>query len=661
MIADKLTSITRDLVNSYNPVHAEQGRAVTLGRDVEVPANVKRNLEQILRAIDQGADKDELIPRIVEQLVQTKPLQQKAGVTTTTQFSSAPPTGPKQKWTNQLANQVVEPLQLFYPTSLNNPADAQSIETILLRALSSGSAVKAAGSGHSYSDVATTPDFLINTHGFNRPSDPENPITGQLSADQLRSPLPLAVKPIHWGLRYDPENNHALIETEAGITIHDLNQTLEKRNLALMNMGGYDGQTIIGATSTSTHGSGITLPPFPDMVRSLVLATTGRWNGQTVGGKEPTNGVYFYRIEPSNGITDPAKYNDPLVQLIQDDDCFHATICSMGCFGVIYSVVFEVMQKYWLREERYMSTLDQVMADLQPNPNNPGHIPDVLKDTRNYEVLIHPYPMENAWSVINMDPGQPPESYYKDFPCLVTKRNIAPDPGGIFGRSGSRNILTQFLSLFKVSFELVVALFNLYPQVVPFAITESMQGLEDTGPDGTTGKGGYYTNKSFDIYNLGLNQDSGFAAEVAFPLQDADGNYTADGFKAAIDRIHQIAQRARQQGEQYQTSPFSLRFVKESNALLSMMNGRNTAMIEMDMVTGTYAGTEIMYRYETSMYSLSGRPHWGLDFDNISGSNGLLGKMYSKLDNWLGVYRQFNAQGTFNSSFTDRVGFTVFE
>ncbi len=659
MIADKLISITRELVNSYTPVHPVQGRAVTLGRDVLVPANVKRNLEQILRAIEQGADKDELVPRIVEQLVQTQPMHPKAAGATT-QAIGAPPSGPKQKWTNQLANQVVEPLQLFYPTSLNNLADSQSIETILLRALASGSAVKAAGSGHSYSDVATTPDFLINTHGFNRPSTLENPITGQLSAEQLRSPLPLAVKPIHWD-SYDPENHHALIETEAGITIQDLNKTLEQRNLGLMNMGGYDGQTIIGATSTSTHGSGITLPPFPDMVRSLVLATTGRWNGKTVGGKESTNGVYFYRIEPSNGITDPAKYNDPLVQLIQDDDCFYATICSMGCFGVIYSVVFEVMQMYWLREERYMSTLDQVMNDLQPNPNNPGHVPDVLKDTRNYEVLIHPYPMKDDWTVLDMDLSQPPETYYKDFPCLVTKRDIVPNPGGFFGRSGSRNLITQFLGLFNVSFEVVVALFNLYPQIIPFAVTESMEGLEDKGPDGTVGKGGYYINKSFDIYNLGLNQDSGFAAEVGFPLQDSDGFYTAQGFKAAIDRIHQLAQRARQQGEQYQTSAFSLRFVKESNALLSMMNGRNTAMIEMDMVTGTYAGTEIMYRYETSMYSLSGRPHWGLDFDNISGSNDLLRKMYPKLDNWLGVYRQFNALGTFNSSFTDRVGFTVFE
>ncbi len=166
MFTDKLVETARELVSNFKSIHPELGIASTPGRDVQVPTSVNRTLEQILRSIDQGADKGELVPRIIEQLVQTSPVEKGAGGGTTK--------GP-----------------LSWPT-------------------------------------------------------------------------------------YDPENNHALIEIEAGITIHDLNKTLEQRDLGLMNMGGYDGQTIIGATSTSTHGSGITLPPFPDMVRSLVLATTGR-------------------------------------------------------------------------------------------------------------------------------------------------------------------------------------------------------------------------------------------------------------------------------------------------------------------------------------------------------------------------------------------------
>ena len=441
--------------------------------------------------------------------------------------------------------------------------------------------------------------------------------------------------------------SRALFETEAGITIRDLNKSLESRNLGLMNMGGYDGQTIIGATSTSTHGSGITLGPFPDMVRSLVLATTGTWDGKTFGGKDPQNGVALYRIEPADGITDPKIYSDPVIQLIQDDDCFRAVICSMGCFGVIYSVVFEVMQMYWLEENRTLTTLRDVIEQLRPNPQNPDHLPDALINLRHFDVLVHPYPVKDG-EVVEMDPDEPAETYYPYFQCLITARNIVPRPDSISGSSGHRNIIAQFLSQFDFTFEVLVAVFNRFPTIIPEAISLSMPGLVDAN----------YIDRSFDIYNLGLNQNAGFATEIGFALQDSAGNYTETHFQQAVDRIHRIAQRARVQGKQYQTSPFALRFVKASQAQLSMMQGMNTCMVEMDVVTGTYGGQEVMQRYQESMYELGGRPHWGLEFDHLTGSNNLIGKMYPQLQSWLNVYNQFNRKGTFNSSFTDRVGFT---
>jgi FAD/FMN-containing dehydrogenase len=40
-------------------------------------------------------------------------------------------------------------------------------------------------------------------------------------------------------------------------------------------MGGYDGQTVAGAISTSTHGSGAGLGPLSDSVRSLDVVASG--------------------------------------------------------------------------------------------------------------------------------------------------------------------------------------------------------------------------------------------------------------------------------------------------------------------------------------------------------------------------------------------------
>src|SRR5262249_60878405 len=111
---------------------------------------------------------------------------------------AAEPTDSQHTWKNRPETQVVQPLFVFYPRSLNDPADNQSITAIFTRALSTRSLVKAVGSGHSYSDVATTPDFFINTHGLDRVADPVNPIAGQLKPDELRSTLRLALSPINW-------------------------------------------------------------------------------------------------------------------------------------------------------------------------------------------------------------------------------------------------------------------------------------------------------------------------------------------------------------------------------------------------------------------------------------------------------------------------------
>lgn len=651
-LTQRLLAIAHKLVDNYQSVTPGTGVSNVMGYDLEVPQTIRDGIRVLMDDILEGREPNPAsrLLSLLGGVTLAKPgawldkLPDGAEVVAATTAialgsgddGSTTGTGPRQTWANQIANQRVQPLSIYRPVSLDAASDPQSIQALLTRALATGCAVKAAGSGHSYSDVATTPDFFVDTHGLNRLASEASPIAGQLSAAVLRSPLPLALGPLTFN-SYDPEQNHALVEMEAGITIRALNPALESRNLGLMNMGGYDGQTIVGAISTSTHGSGIGLGPFPDMVRSLVLATTGPWKGQVLSGGGSQKGVYYYRIEPKNGITDPAKYSDPIIGLIQDDDCFSATICNMGCFGVIYSIVLEVMQMYYLSETRSLSNLAEVMQALAPNPANPRNMASVLQETRNYEVLIHPYPM--SWlSVVSMDPNAPPSNYYSSFHCLVTKRNIAPPPV----TPKTRPQMPSFLAI------LINLLIDKEPELVPNIITLSMVTLLDQD----------FVGKSYDIYNLGLGGNFGFAAEIGFSAESS-GSYSNAGFQAAINKIHLIAQTSRVEGSQYQTSPFSLRFVKSSGALLSMMQGRDTAMIEMDMVTGTYGGAEVMYRYETNMYPLGGRPHWGLEFDSMSGSNGLLSRLYPELARWLAVYRQFNALGTFDNSFTQRVGFST--
>src|SRR5262245_49540125 len=174
----KILSLAEDLVNSFTttPSQADSsGNALT-----GLKAELQRNLERA----EHGADPSEIAAELLKSLGKMSvesPLELVAGELEPDQ------TGQRQTWKNQLANQLVQPLLVFYPRSLNDPADDQSITEILERALSTGSLVKAAGSGHSYSDVATTPDFCINTHGLDRAADPTNPIAGQLKPDELEA------------------------------------------------------------------------------------------------------------------------------------------------------------------------------------------------------------------------------------------------------------------------------------------------------------------------------------------------------------------------------------------------------------------------------------------------------------------------------------------
>jgi FAD/FMN-containing dehydrogenase len=116
------------------------------------------------------------------------------------------------------------------------------------------------------------------------------------------------------------------VRTEAGIRLRELNAALEQKGLALVQMGGFDEQTVGGVLSTATHGSGMKFGPITDYVVSLDVVGSG---GQ------------LYRIEPAQGPTDPAKFAQryPTWQLRQSDEWFDAARVGVGCLGVVYAAV----------------------------------------------------------------------------------------------------------------------------------------------------------------------------------------------------------------------------------------------------------------------------------------------------------------------------------
>ena len=112
----------------------------------------------------------------------------------------------------------------FEPKAKIEALSTEHVQNIVKQAGRENQRVKAMGSGHSFSPISLGPDLLLTMNKMNRILD------------------------------FDPATNQ--VRVEAGITIAQLNRELLRRGLALPNLGDIDAQTISGAISTSTHGTG---------------------------------------------------------------------------------------------------------------------------------------------------------------------------------------------------------------------------------------------------------------------------------------------------------------------------------------------------------------------------------------------------------------------
>lgn len=489
----------------------------------------------------------------------------------------------RRTWKNCVGNQVVKPLKYFKPESLTELTD------IIKTAEKENYTVRAIGSGHSFSDILQTTDYLINCHALNK--------VLELNESVLKNKELLI---------QNKANPELLVHVENGITIKAINKFLDSKKLALYNMGGYDAQTIAGVIATSTHGTGIGLGPIASSVESIILVGEG--------------GV-IHRIEPGNGITDPEKYKNkfPHNVLIQDDQWFNTVLVSMGCTGIIYSVILKVMPAYYLKEERLAKVNETFWEDVKTHID----LRKMLTENRHLEIWINPYEINGKHR------------------CLITKRNIFT--GDIKKLPAGSRVRHWFIELFtKYGEFLIRAMFKYFYKLSPRLIDMSMKQVIDY--DG-------YIDKSFEVLHLGnANYVKGFSSEYAISLND-------DLYIKAADKILELAESNRKSGGIYHSAPISLRFVKQCDAYLSMMQGEDKCLIEVPVLVGTYGGFQILQRIEEELLKIGNiRPHWG-QYNQLNAQT--IERLYPELNRWKLIYKQINKKGTFRNRFTDISGFSV--
>jgi len=163
-------------------------------------------------------------------------------------------------------------LQTCSPALYVQPSSESEVVDIINKARSKGQAIKVVGAGHSFSGITLTSGVM-------------------LQLDNMRDPISVRGGP-GWvaGSPSRPASGSATAEVQAGMRVHELNSFLAGKGLALENTGAIAIQSIAGATSTSTHGTGRDIGSMATGIVGLRLVLA---NGTVMDASATSNAGVF--------------------------------------------------------------------------------------------------------------------------------------------------------------------------------------------------------------------------------------------------------------------------------------------------------------------------------------------------------------------------------
>jgi FAD-linked oxidoreductase len=258
-------------------------------------------------------------------------------------------------WQNWAGTASADPVRRSWPRS------TEEIGHAITAAARDGLTVRALGSGHSFTSAAATSGVAIDLATW----------TGVIGADL----------------------DSGLVTVRSGTTIRELNATLHTLGLAMANLGDIDAQTVSGAISTGTHGTGAGLGGIATQVAGLELVLA---DGSVVSCSPD--------VRP---------------------DLFGAARVSVGALGVLSTVTLQCVQAFTLAADERPMPLDEVL----------GRFGEFAADNDHFEFYWFPYG-KNALVKRNNrvarggDPPYPPVARPMAKPAIMsgTRRSAVPPP-----------------------------------------------------------------------------------------------------------------------------------------------------------------------------------------------------------------------------------------
>ncbi len=201
---------------------------------------------------------------------------------------------PRRSWRNWAGNQQASPI------AIHRPKTEEEIASVVQHAAERGERVKAFGSGHSFTAIAVSDSHLLDLSDYRRV--------------------------------LDVDHERGLVTVQAGIKLSKLCEELHARGLAMEDMGDVAYQSIAGATSTGTHGTGATFGCIPTQIHAMRLV-----------------------IGDGSVIQCSADENS---------EVFKAARVGIGALGIVSTITLRCSPAFNLHALEQAIPLDDVMGDL---------------------------------------------------------------------------------------------------------------------------------------------------------------------------------------------------------------------------------------------------------------------------------------------------------
>lgn len=196
------------------------------------------------------------------------------------------------RWTNWAGTATADPQRVHEPRSVAEIAE------VVASAATEGRRIRPWGSGHSFTPIAVAESDAIDLTGWS-------------------------------GIAAVDAGTHR-VTVRSGTTLRRLNAELDGLGLAMTNLGDIDAQTIAGAVSTGTHGTGARLGGLATQIAQLELV-----------------------LADGSVVTCSAE---------ERPDLFSAARVGLGALGVITHVTLQCEPSFLLSAQERPEPLEQVLA-----------------------------------------------------------------------------------------------------------------------------------------------------------------------------------------------------------------------------------------------------------------------------------------------------------